>query len=89
MCRRGKREEHRHCTNCGYCIHISAFGEHICREKKVESDCPVCLENLKYSTKYWIPMECGHLIHRDCFKLYCKTSVNCPVCGLSFVKMNE
>lgn len=44
---------------------------------------------MKYSTKFWVPMECGHLIHRDCLRLYSKTNVNCPVCGKSWVKMSE
>lgn len=89
MCRRGKREENTHCKNCGYCIHISSYDTHLCRENKVEADCPICMENLKFSTRYWVPMDCGHLIHQDCLKLYLKTNINCPICGKSWFKMEE
>jgi hypothetical protein len=46
MCRRGKQEENKHCYTCGYCMHISTYDDHVCKEKKVESDCPICLEVL-------------------------------------------
>lgn len=90
MCRRGKQAENTHCDNCGYCMATSVFAKHQCREKTIDSNCPVCLENLRYSTKYYYALKCGHLIHLECCEAYVQSgNVNCPVCGRSFHKMGQ
>lgn len=66
-----------------------AFDDHVCQDNKVESDCPVCLENLRYSTRYYQSLDCGHLIHVHCLKQYVKTNINCPICGKSMYKMSK
>ena len=65
MCRRGTPEEFKHCFTCGYCV--NATNKHKCLENNAASRCPVCLEDLLFSTKGHIPMKCGHLIHVSCW----------------------
>ncbi len=62
MCRRGTRETVTHCFTCGYCI-PNENKDHKCIADNAQSQCPVCLETLLYSTKGYINLRCGHLIH--------------------------
>ena len=65
MCRRGNKDNITHCFTCGYCI-SNSFKDHKCIAKNAESKCPICLEVLVYSTKYYTILNCGHIIHNDC-----------------------
>ena len=87
MCRRGVKENFFHCHKCGYCRHISEQGDHKCNENVAESQCPICLEVLKYSTQYYTSLSCGHLIHNKCLKSV--QNINCPVCGMAMQKMSK
>ena len=87
ICRRGKREDYRHCKLCNSCI--SNYGEHKCIENVSNSNCPICLENLFYSTKEVSVIKCGHYIHKDCFIEYSKKNYKCPVCLKSICDMKE
>lgn len=73
MCRIGKAEENFHCDVCDVCMPNTLLNNHKCLEKKTESNCPICLENLKTSTAFWFQLErCGHCIHEKCFNDYLK-----------------
>jgi len=87
MCRRGSKQSTFHCFKCGYCRSSSEKNNHKCNENVAESQCPICLEVLKYSTKYYQSLPCGHLIHSIC--LQSLRDINCPVCGMAAQKMSK
>lgn len=43
---------------------LSLFASHVCREKAMEGDCPVCSERLFDSSQPIKELPCGHLMHR-------------------------
>ena len=56
---------------------------HIYRLEKPD-DCPICMESISDETE--IPLECGHLIHKECL---IPTNIHiCPMCRQS-MKQNE
>lgn len=87
MCRRGTTANTFHCFKCGYCRPLVDKDNHKCNENVAESKCPICLEVLKYSTKYYRDFPCGHLIHVACLQEV--RDVNCPVCGMATVKLSK
>jgi hypothetical protein len=48
LCRRGRGLgiDFFHCMSCNACMSLSLFKSHRCREKAMESNCPVCSEFL-------------------------------------------
>lgn len=48
VCRRGEGLgiDFFHCMECNACMHMSLFNQHTCREKSIESNCPICNEGL-------------------------------------------
>ncbi|EAS02276.2 RING finger and CHY zinc finger protein (macronuclear) [Tetrahymena thermophila SB210] len=92
MCRMGTKESNFHCDVCDICMSKTLEKNHKCIEKKTEQDCPICLENLKISTKLWQQLQrCGHCIHTECLENYIKKSnnINCPYCGMSIYLQSE
>ena len=85
MCRKGKVEDNTHCQTCGYCVPNSS--KHKCLENVGTSKCPVCMEEMIYSTTGYVPMKCGHLIHVDCWRML--KDINCPTCGMANFKMRK
>lgn len=80
ICRKGRREDFVHCDKCRGCISASFFPEHKCRDGALESNCPICNENLFGTTEPIHFMKCGHAIHFWCFQDYTKNSYQCPIC---------
>jgi RING finger and CHY zinc finger domain-containing protein 1 len=74
-----------HCFTCGYCIPNSQ--PHKCLKDVATSPCPVCLEELLYSTKGYISLKCGHIIHLKCWNRL--KSINCPTCGMANFNMDD
>jgi len=53
-----------HCDNCNICLPLAKKGNHICMKDGLDSACPICLENMKYSAKQaTFFRKCGHWIH--------------------------
>ena len=46
ICRVGGKENFFHCDTCEMCLNIAAKDNHVCREKKSHTNCPICLEYL-------------------------------------------
>ena len=86
MCRRGNSESIKHCYTCGYCVPV-ANKNHKCISNNAASRCPVCMEDLHFSTKGYINMKCGHLIHLECRNML--QDLNCPSCGMADIEMND
>ena len=84
ICKLGIKSKSYHCDKCNLCF--SNINRHKCFENKLKSNCPICYDNLYYSKKDIIMIECGHLIHKECFNLYIKSKLydnsnyNCPIC---------
>lgn len=81
MCKRGKREDFRHCHKCNTCIPTAVFDNHPCRERNLDSNCPICGDYLGTSTEQVIFLACGHPIHQSCLKKHMLTSYICPICS--------
>jgi hypothetical protein len=82
LCRRGKGLEidFRHCDICNACIAISNFDTHLCFEKLLESNCPICLEWMHNSVNPVTFLKCGHPMHVRCYEKFARSSFRCPTC---------
>lgn len=89
ICRRGRREDYIHCDRCGGCIASSHFPEHKCRDGSLDSNCPICSDNLFSTTTPVQFMPCGHAIHFWCLQDYTKNSYQCPICLKSIGDMSH
>lgn len=58
-----------HCMNCNACMSKS-LSKHICREKCLEVDCPICHEYIFTSSTPLRALSCGHIMHSSCFDVY-------------------
>lgn len=75
-----------HCMTCNACM--SRFlSVHICREKCLEDNCPICNEYLFTSSSPVKALPCGHLMHSACFQDYTCTHYTCPICSKSLGDM--
>jgi len=90
ICRVGVKEECYHCDtcNCDYPIHCK--GSHECKENLLDTNCPICFENLFHSTKSTTHLHCGHVMHYHCLMSYITEaqSRKCPLCSKSIVKQS-
>ncbi|KAK3247543.1 hypothetical protein CYMTET_42962 [Cymbomonas tetramitiformis] len=89
LCRRGKGlgVDMFHCMRCNQCMALSLEGKHNCREGGLETNCPICHENLFTSTSPFRQTPCGHFMHSSCYKEYTRTSYTCPICSKSLADM--
>lgn len=53
MCRIGSKENLYHCDKCDVCLPICNKDSHKCIGSVKDFNCPICLENIKISTKPW------------------------------------
>lgn len=86
VCRVGKGlgVDYFHCMKCNQCMSMKYQKKgHVCIEKSMESNCPVCYQYLFTSTSPVKYLRCGHLMHTSCFKRYCRDHMSCPVCSKS------
>ncbi|KAJ8536429.1 hypothetical protein K7X08_034830 [Anisodus acutangulus] len=88
LCRLGKGlgGDYFHCMNCNACMSKS-LSVHVCREKCLEENCPICHEYIFTSTNPVKALPCGHLMHSVCFQEYTCTHYTCPICSKSLGDM--
>jgi len=67
ICRVGGRENYFHCETCQACFHIGMKDDHVCVERSLHQNCPICFEFLFSSTKQITILPCGHSIHKLCY----------------------
>lgn len=71
MCRLISGESLTHCGPCGICLDSDYYKTHKCKEASLENPCPICLEDLKNSTKFITQMpNCSHWIHIKCLNKF-------------------
>jgi len=87
-CRLGGQSNHRHCLDCDNCIPAKTYLTHECKNKKNNTCCPVCMEDLDMCIDVGVHSDlavknlaCGHGIHADCFKNLKGSFYSCPICG--------
>lgn len=66
ICRVGGRENYFHCSVCGSCYAEDLQNNHVCVERAMHQNCPVCFEFLFESTESVTVLKCGHTIHSKC-----------------------
>ncbi|CAN8239864.1 unnamed protein product [Cochlearia groenlandica] len=88
LCRVGKGLgiDYFHCMKCNACMQRSLL-EHVCREKCLEDNCPICHEYIFTSSSPVKALPCGHLMHSSCFQEYTCSHYTCPVCSKSLGDM--
>ena len=90
ICRKGEKEDYIHCKICNSCINKEHFENHKCLEKSLDTDCPICNENLFNSTKSLSLLNCGHYIHTECMQNCLKSNnYQCPLCKKSMIDMKN
>jgi len=70
LCRVGKGLgiDYFHCMNCNACM-ARSLSVHVCREKCLEDNCPICHEYIFTSSTPVKALYCGHLMHSTCFQV--------------------
>lgn len=88
LCRLGKGlgVGYFHCMNCNACM-SKTLSVHVCREKCLEENCPICHEYIFTSTNPVKALPCGHLMHSICFQEYTCSHYTCPICSKSLGDM--
>ncbi|XP_042017262.1 zinc finger protein BRUTUS-like At1g18910 isoform X2 [Salvia splendens] len=88
LCRvgRGLGVDYFHCMKCNACMG-KGLVVHICREKCLEDNCPICHEYIFTSNSPVKALQCGHLMHSSCFKDYTCSHYTCPICSKSLGDM--
>lgn len=88
LCRLGKGLgiDYFHCMNCNACMSRS-LSVHICREKCLEDNCPICHEYIFTSSNPVKALPCGHIMHSSCFQEYTCSNYTCPICSKSLGDM--
>ncbi|XP_042511163.1 zinc finger protein BRUTUS-like [Macadamia integrifolia] len=75
-----------HCMTCNCCLGMSLV-DHKCREKGLETNCPICCDFLFTSRETVRALPCGHFMHSACFKAYTCSHYTCPICSKSLGDM--
>ncbi|KAI3454605.1 hypothetical protein Pfo_011268 [Paulownia fortunei] len=88
LCRVGKGLgiDYFHCMKCNACMSRSLL-VHVCREKCLEDNCPICHEYIFTSNSPVKALPCGHLMHSSCFQDYTCSHYICPICSKSLGDM--
>ncbi|EOA34392.1 hypothetical protein CARUB_v10021919mg [Capsella rubella] len=88
LCRVGKGLgiDYFHCMKCNACM-SRTLAEHVCREKCLEDNCPICHEYIFTSNSPVKALPCGHLMHSSCFQEYTCSHYTCPICSKSLGDM--
>ena len=91
VCRvgRGLGIDYRHCMTCNCCVSMREGVHHRCISQALEGTCPVCSEELRFSTSPLKGLPCGHTLHLECFQQYRRYAYTCPVCLKSMDDMRE
>ncbi|CAL9042149.1 unnamed protein product [Musa banksii] len=75
-----------HCMTCNCCLGMR-LKEHKCREKGLETNCPICCDFLFTSSEAVRALPCGHFMHSACFQAYTCSHYTCPICSKSLGDM--
>lgn len=75
-----------HCMKCNCCLGMKLV-DHKCREKGLESNCPICCDFLFTSSAAVRALPCGHFMHSACFQAYTCSHYTCPICSKSLGDM--
>ena len=88
ICRKGNRDEIFHCLECDLCVRK---GDHKCKGfLESDTECFVCLEPLKFSTKSIVGLECSHYVHAECFEqMLSHSDYKCGLCRKSGIVMTN
>ncbi|MQL90863.1 hypothetical protein Taro_023463, partial [Colocasia esculenta] len=88
LCRVGKGlgVDFFHCMKCNCCLGMKLV-EHKCREKSLETNCPICCDFLFTSSAAVRALPCGHFMHSACFQAYTCSHYTCPICCKSLGDM--
>eukprot|EP00250_Pteridium_aquilinum_P020435 c24812_g2_i1 orf=723-3299(-) len=88
LCRVGKGlgVDFFHCMTCNACMSTS-LTSHKCREKGLESNCPICHDFLFTSHTPVKALSCGHFMHSACYRAYTYSHYTCPICSKSLGDM--
>ncbi|KAH6815017.1 zinc finger protein-like protein [Perilla frutescens var. frutescens] len=76
-----------HCMTCNCCLGMKIV-DHKCREKGLETNCPICCDFLFTSSTAVRALPCGHYMHSACFQAYACTHYICPICSKSMGDMS-
>eukprot|EP00250_Pteridium_aquilinum_P020433 c24812_g1_i2 orf=124-4074(-) len=76
-----------HCMTCNACMSTS-LTSHKCREKGLESNCPICHDFLFTSHTPVKALSCGHFMHSACYRAYTYSHYTCPICSKSLGEMD-
>lgn len=84
ICRTGGKENFFHCDKCGCCYSKAIKDTHVCVERAMHHDCPVCSEFLFDTLKDLTMLPCGHTMHLGCLKeMEQHHRHSCPICSKS------
>lgn len=75
-----------HCMKCNCCLAMK-LADHHCREKGLETNCPICCDFLFTSNESVRALPCGHFMHSACFQAYTCSHYICPICSKSLGDM--
>ncbi|KAL3731454.1 hypothetical protein ACJRO7_028346 [Eucalyptus globulus] len=75
-----------HCMTCNCCLGMKLV-DHKCREKGLETNCPICCDFLFTSSATVKALPCGHFMHSACFQAYTCSHYVCPICSRSLGDM--
>ncbi|KAJ7943135.1 putative Zinc finger protein [Quillaja saponaria] len=75
-----------HCMKCNCCLSMKLV-DHECREKGLETNCPICCDFLFTSSEIVRALPCGHFMHSACFQAYTCSHYICPICSKSLGDM--
>lgn len=88
ICRCGPKENFFHCKKCNSCININIKDTHKCIKDSSLTECPICFENMFFSSTPVTTLQCGHLIHVTCLTSYIESNeYKCPSCKKSIGDM--
>ena len=76
LCRLGKGlgVDFFHCMKCNCCLGMK-LTEHKCREKGLETNCPICCDFLFTSSVAVRALPCGHFMHSACFQVLASSNI--------------
>jgi len=93
FCRLGGESNFRHCDDCNNCVSVKTYLTHECKNKKKNTCCPICIEDLDsgididihsdlYNSEQSLQsLACGHAVHSLCFKDLKTSFYTCSICG--------
>lgn len=89
ICRTGGKGNFFHCDKCGCCYSNVLKDSHVCVERAMHHNCPICFEYLFDTPRDTTVLRCGHTIHLDCVKdMGRHFQYSCPVCLKSYCDMS-